>query len=219
MKKYCIILPVLRQFCYTITMNKEAYLTVSQAATSDITIERSRFIGHCLEVATEAAAKDFINQIRARHAQANHNCYAYRVGTGKHPLEYFNDHGEPSGTAGKPILGAIQRLNLTNTVVVVTRYFGGKKLGVRGLIEAYSQTATAVLTTAGSVWRVPQFSVSLTYSYADHSLVLYRMKQINATAADSQYAATVTTTFTIPESNRPLFEALCKELPVTVAEK
>lgn len=181
---------------------------------AEINIERSRFIGHCLEVDNEEAAKVFINQIRTQHAQANHNCFAYRIGTGEHPLEYFNDHGEPSGTAGKPILGAIQRLNLTNTVVVVTRYFGGKKLGVRGLIEAYGQAATTVLEQAGSVLRIPKFRVNLTYGYADHSLVLYRMNQIGAEVLDSQYTATVTTTFAIPTTNRPLFEQLRLELPL-----
>ncbi|HYH04927.1 MAG TPA: YigZ family protein [Bacillota bacterium] len=200
-------------------MNTAPYLTINQSAVAEINIERSRFIGHCLEVETEEAAKAFINQIRAQHAQANHNCFAYHIGSGEHPLEYFNDHGEPSGTAGKPILGAIQRLNLINTVVVVTRYFGGKKLGVRGLIEAYGQAATTVLEQAGSVLRIPKFTFSLTYGYADHSLVLYRMNQIDAEVLDSQYTANVTTTFAIPETNRPLFEQLRTELPVLLAEE
>lgn len=196
-------------------MNTTPFLTISQPVSTEITVERSRFIGHCLEAKTETGAKDFINRIRTQHAQASHNCFAYRIGAGEHPVEYFNDHGEPSGTAGKPILGAIQRLNLTNVVLVVTRYFGGKKLGVRGLIEAYGQAATAVLEQAGSVLRIPKFNVRLTYGYAAHSLVLYRMNQIEAEIVDSEYSADVTTTFTLPETNRPLLETLLSELTVS----
>jgi uncharacterized YigZ family protein len=197
-------------------MNNEAYLTVQQAAVTEINVERSRFIGHCREAANEDAAREFVAEIRARHAQATHNCYAYRVGAGPRPAEYYHDHGEPTGTAGKPILGAIQRHKLTNTVVVVTRYFGGKKLGVRGLIEAYGQTATAVLEQAGTVQQIPCFTLHLTYSYADHSLILHRLGQINATTVATQYTDAVSATFSVPEANRPALTALLAELPAAV---
>lgn len=189
-------------------------MTVQSPAKAELTVEHSRFIGHCLEVASEAEAKAFIAQIRSEHAQANHNCYAYRLGAGENPLKYYNDHGEPSGTAGKPILGAIERLKLTNVVVVVTRYFGGKKLGVRGLIDAYGQTATLVLKTAGSCVRVPTFRAALTCGYADHALILHRLKQIEPTVTNTDYTASVTLHLVIPEANRASFESLLKELPV-----
>lgn len=201
-------------FCYTFPMNHQPYLTVSQTATAELTIERSRFIGHCCEVATEDDAKNFVARIRAEHAQATHNCYAYRVGNTEHPSEYFNDHGEPSGTAGKPILGAIQRLNLTNTVIVVTRYFGGKKLGVRGLIDAYGQTATLVLETAGIVQRIPKFQITLVYAYAWHSTIQHRLQQVEAEIIDTVFAENITLKIALPESKRPLFEAIIQELPV-----
>ena len=195
-------------------MNEKSYLTVQTPAKAELTVEHSRFIGHCREVASETEAKAFIAQIRAENSQANHNCYAYRLGAGKDPLEYYNDHGEPSGTAGKPILGAIERLKLTNVVVVVTRYFGGKKLGVRGLIDAYGQTATLVLKTAGSCVRIPTFCTTLTCSYADHYLILHRLKQVDPTVADTGFTASVTLHLVIPEANRTVFESILKELPV-----
>jgi uncharacterized YigZ family protein len=198
------------------SMNTEPYLTIQQAATYEINVERSRFIGHCQEAATEAAAREFVAVIRARHAQATHNCYAYRIGSGPQPSEYYHDNGEPSGTAGKPILGGIQRLQLTNVVVVVTRYFGGKKLGVRGLIEAYGQTATAVLETAGTVRRIPRFTVRLRYQYADHSLILHRLAQIEAIVIATQYTEIITTTFTIPETNRIACQTLLAKLPISI---
>jgi uncharacterized YigZ family protein len=201
-------------FCYNKLMNQEPYFSIAQAATAEINIERSRFIGHCREVNTEADAKTVINEIRTAHAQATHNCYAYRLGSGPNYWEYYHDHGEPSGTAGKPILGAIQRLKLTNVVVVITRYFGGKKLGVRGLIEAYGQAATTVLEAAGVIQRIPRFTIHLTYQYADHSLILHRLGRIEATVVSSEYTDCINTIFTIPEINRPACVALLAELPV-----
>ncbi len=194
-------------------MSGQSFLTIHNPATAEMTIERSRFIGHCETAADENAAKAFVAQIRAAHAQASHNCYAYRIGAAEFPLEYWHDHGEPSGTAGKPILGSIQRLGLTNVVVVVTRYFGGKKLGVRGLIEAYAATASLVLEQAGSFLKIPQFQVVLEYNYPEHDQILYQFRQIGAVALESSFAATVVTRFQIPEEKRNLLQELSTSLP------
>lgn len=199
-------------------MEHSPYTTIEHPATAELTVERSRFIGHCREVATEAEAKAFIAQIREEHSQANHNCYAYRIGPSGNPLEYFNDHGEPSGTAGKPILGAIQRLNLTNVVVVVTRYFGGKKLGVRGLIEAYGQTATLVLNEAGAVVRVPKFKATLVYNYSEHSLVLHRLQQVEAEVVNTEYTEVVTLEIAAPALKRQEFLNIINELSLLKTE-
>ena len=191
-----------------------SFLTIQKPAITELVIERSRFIGHCLETASEVAAKAFVGSIRAEHAQATHNCYAYRIGGGDHPLEYFNDHGEPGGTAGKPILGAMQRLNLTNVTVVVTRYFGGKKLGVRGLIEAYGGVATLVLEQAGVVLKIPRILVTLVYPYANHSNILYQLRQLEGEILDTQFSEVVRSEFSIPESHQAAFQELLKELPL-----
>lgn len=193
--------------------NSKPFLTVQTQSSFELNVEHSRFIGHCREVAGEEEAKAFIAEIRNEHAQATHNCYAYRIGTGEHPLEYFNDHGEPSGTAGKPILGAIQRLNLTNVVVVVTRYFGGKKLGVRGLIEAYAAAANGVLEKAGVVTRIPRFTVTLVYNYPEHSQILYRLQQIKAEVLESEYTDVVKIAISVPEENREVLMGLVSEFP------
>lgn len=195
-------------------MYHSAYTTIDHSATAELTVERSRFIGHCLEVSTEAEAKAFVAQIREEHSQASHNCYAYRIGPTENPIEYFNDHGEPSGTAGKPILGAIQRLNLTNVVLVVTRYFGGKKLGVRGLIEAYGQTATLTLNECGTVVKVPKFKVTLVYNYSEHSLISHRLQRVEAEVISTEYTDVVTTEISVPLERKPDFESLINELPL-----
>ncbi len=194
-------------------MDYSPYTTIGRPATAELTVERSRFISHCREATTETEAKAFIARIREEHSQANHNCYAYRIGPGANPLEYYNDHGEPSGTAGKPILGAIQRLNLANVVVVVTRYFGGKKLGVRGLIEAYGQAATLTLEEAGAIIRVPKFKATLVYNYSDHDLILHRLQQVEAEVLNTEYTELVTLKIAVPFENEQEFLNVIKELP------
>lgn len=197
--------------------NHEPYLTIKAPATAEITIERSRFIAHCQGSANETEAKSFVAAIRSEHAQATHNCFAYRIGSHEPYFEYFNDHGEPAGTAGKPILGAIQRLNLTNVVVVVTRYFGGKKLGVRGLIEAYGAAASRVLEEAGIVQVIPRFSLRLTYGYPEHTTIMYRLQQVEAEVLETVYTDKVSVLLSIPEANRETVNGLLSEFPsVTV---
>ncbi len=195
------------------SMNDQTYLTILKEASCELTIERSRFIGHCRETPGEAAAKSFIESIKTTHSQATHNCYAYRLQAGEYPVEYFNDQGEPNGTAGKPILGAILRLNLLNVTVVVTRYFGGKKLGVRGLIEAYGKTASLVLEKAGIFLKIPKCSVSLDYPYNEHSKIIYQLKQVTAENISTVFGESVQTSFLVPLSEYPVFLDFLKESP------
>ena len=124
------------------------YLEPRENAKVELTIRRSRFIGHLRVAGSVEEAKKIIREISKEHSNATHNCWAYKVGV-DFPQKHYSDGGEPSGTAGKPILGEIERANLTNAVIVVTRYFGGIKLGVRGLIEAYGQTAREAIKAAG----------------------------------------------------------------------
>jgi uncharacterized YigZ family protein len=127
-------------------------------------VQKSLFIAHVCICSDEAEARERIRSISSDHRQANHNCWAYRVGSLKCE-EYFSDDGEPAGTAGKPILGAILRQELTNVLVVVTRYFGGIKLGVRGLIEAYGNAASEGLLASGKVLRRVRTSYEIRMPY------------------------------------------------------
>ncbi|OIQ58308.1 IMPACT family member YigZ [Moorella thermoacetica] len=178
--------------------NDAAYLTVAREATAEIKIERSRFIGHAREVDSEAAAREFIARIQAEHRQATHNCFAYRLVKGKQEIAYYSDAGEPSGTAGRPILGAITGLGLTNVAVVVTRYFGGKKLGVRGLIEAYGQAARRVLEEAGSIRRVVTRELELTCSYAELDRLLYQVHSRGGRVVEADYSSEVRLKVAVP---------------------
>lgn len=114
------------------------------------TIRKSRFIGSIRTVLSAEEASSLIKSFSTLYPKAAHYCWAYRIGINS-PLEHSSDAGEPTGTAGRPILGTLKRHSLNNTLLVVTRYFGGVKLGVRGLIDAYSETAELAVTMAESV--------------------------------------------------------------------
>lgn len=128
------------------------YLTLKTTASDEIIISKSRFIAHCARVETEEDAQAFIDAIKKEHRNATHNCSAYVIGE-HDQIQKANDDGEPSGTAGVPILDVLKKQHLKDTVVVVTRYFGGIKLGAGGLVRAYGKTTTVGIDAAGVVER------------------------------------------------------------------
>lgn len=142
-----------------------SYFTVKKEGFDEIIIQKSRFIGYVKRVETEEEAQVFIQEIKKKHHDATHNCSAYVIGKNDQ-IQKANDDGEPSGTAGVPILEVIKKQNLKNTAVVVTRYFGGIKLGAGGLIRAYSRTAAQAIKTTGIVkrQRMQGFSVTVEYT-------------------------------------------------------
>ncbi len=128
------------------------YFTVKQTGEHEINIQKSHFIAHIKRAETEQEAQEFIQAIKKLHYNATHNCSAYLIGEHDH-IQKANDDGEPSGTAGVPILEVLKKRNLKDTVVVVTRYFGGIKLGAGGLIRAYGKATSEGLDAVGIVER------------------------------------------------------------------
>jgi uncharacterized YigZ family protein len=128
------------------------YLTVKETGEHEIVIEKSRFIAHISRAETEDQAQEFIQSIKKKYWNATHNCSAYLIGENDQ-IQKANDDGEPSGTAGVPILEVLKKRKLKDTVVVVTRYFGGIKLGAGGLIRAYGKATSEGLSTVGVVER------------------------------------------------------------------
>lgn len=165
----------------------DSYRSVAGRASAESRVERSIFIGHAAPAADEETARRFVAEIRELHRQATHNPFAYAIGYGGGQTTYFHDHGEPGGTAGKPILGAIARLELTDVVVVVTRYFGGKKLGVRGLIEAYGASATQALEAAGPVTLTRTAFMTITADYPLVEQVLYVLGRHDAEVIERRF--------------------------------
>lgn len=128
------------------------YYTVKGPGENEIVIERSRFIAHVARAETEEEAQAFIADIKKKHWDATHNCSAYMIGA-NNLIQKANDDGEPSGTAGVPMLEVLKKRDLKDTVVVVTRYFGGIKLGAGGLIRAYGKSTSEGLNATGVVER------------------------------------------------------------------
>ncbi|MGG4264137.1 YigZ family protein [Peribacillus simplex] len=140
------------------------YLTVTGRGEHEIVIEKSRFISHIARVETEEAAQAFIQEIKKKHKDATHNCSAYMIGE-QNQIQKALDDGEPSGTAGVPILEVLKKKELKDTAVVVTRYFGGIKLGAGGLIRAYSKATSEGINTTGVVIRKLMRVISTTVDY------------------------------------------------------
>lgn len=140
------------------------YKTVKQWGSAEIVIKKSRFIGQAKPVETEEEAVAFIESVKKEHWNATHNCSAYMLGE-RDQIQKASDDGEPSGTAGKPILEVIRHQGLKNTVVVVTRYFGGILLGAGGLIRAYTDGAVEGIKAAGPVTRMLHQDIRVSVDY------------------------------------------------------
>lgn len=146
-----------------ITM-KEAYFTIYQNGEHQIEIKKSKFICHLFRIENEAQAKEYIAKIKKEHYKANHNCSAYMLGE-NFEIQRSTDDGEPSGTAGVPMLEVLKKNQLQNTLAIVTRYFGGIKLGAGGLIRAYSTSVSEALKEIGIVQGKLQQLLDITIDY------------------------------------------------------
>lgn len=152
-----------------------SHYSVKGESTVEQVIKKSRFIGRCYPVKTEEEALAHIEELRKRFWDASHNCYAYSIGeTGMYAR--FSDDGEPSGTAGLPMMEALKGAGVTDTLVVVTRYFGGTLLGTGGLVRAYGGCASAALAAAGRVHYLDcvQLTASVPYALWDRTEPLFR---------------------------------------------
>jgi uncharacterized YigZ family protein len=187
------------------------YYTVKKYGENEIVIERSRFIAYVSRAESEEEAQLFIQTIKKKHWDATHNCSAYIIGENNH-IQKANDDGEPSGTAGVPILEVLKKKNLKDTVVVITRYFGGIKLGAGGLIRAYGKATSEGIKTAGIVERK---LMRITHTKADYTWLgkienelrnsLYQLKEIH-------YLDHVEIESYVEESDVPNFIAWMTEL-------
>jgi uncharacterized YigZ family protein len=167
------------------------YKTVRQHGATEIVIKKSRFIGHAKPVASEDEAVQFIRMIKKEHAAATHNCSAYMIGE-RDEIQKQSDDGEPSGTAGKPILEVIKNQGLKNVVVVVTRYFGGIMLGAGGLIRAYTDGAVVGIAAAGAIYRVLHREVRVEMDYTWHGKVENELRNRGTLLGDTEFTDKVT---------------------------
>lgn len=158
---------------------------------AEITINKSNFIGHIARTSTDEEAKAFITQIKEKYKDATHNCSAYIIGESA-LIQRADDDGEPSGTAGVPMLEVLKREGLYNTTVVVTRYFGGIKLGAGGLIRAYARSTSEAVKAAGKVYLVMMHPVTIIVDYTYTSAIEHYFETHNIQLADTGYTDKVT---------------------------
>ena len=155
---------------------KDIYQTISQPAEGEFKDKGSKFLTYAFPVFSESEWQSCLEEVKKLHPKARHHCYAYRLGLDKHNFR-ANDDGEPSGTAGKPILGRIDSFGLTNIIIIVVRYFGGTLLGASGLINAYKSSAAAALENATVIEKMVEDIYQLTFDYALMGEVMNAIKK------------------------------------------
>jgi len=165
---------------------EDTYKTISQSAEGLFKDKGSKFIAYAHPVSSEDEIKEIIQSIKKEHYSARHHCYAWRLGHEK-LLFRTNDDGEPSSTAGKPILGQIQSFDLTNILIVVVRYFGGTLLGVSGLINAYRNAALDAINNAEIVEKIVEKHLIIEFDYGVMNDVMKIFKEEKLAQIDPQF--------------------------------
>ena len=174
----------------------KAYKTVSRPADAEYIEKKSRFIATVSPVGDDASARDFVMGVKKKYPDARHNCYAYLTLDG---MTRYSDDGEPKGTAGLPILGVLQKQELSGVAVVVTRYFGGILLGAAGLLRAYTKAAADGVEAAGVVTVKPYTRVDITVSFSDAERVKYELSRMELPEFQTEYLDAVTYKLLVPE--------------------
>ncbi|HNW98982.1 MAG TPA: YigZ family protein [Bacteroidales bacterium] len=190
---------------------EDTYQTIEKYSEGTFRDRGSKFIGRAYPVTTEDEAKNILSEIRKKYHDANHHCYAYRIGFDKSTFR-TNDDGEPSGTAGRPIFGQIQSKDLTNILIIVTRYFGGTLLGVSGLINAYKTSAAEALLNANIITKNVYDVYEITYDYAIMNEVMKMLKDKHADIISTNFEMTCNVVFKIRKSLSDMIYEYFKKL-------
>lgn len=180
---------------------KENFLTIKENGSNELIIKKSRFIASIARTSSTEEANEFIQQISKKYRDATHNTFAYTIGINDDQVKE-SDNGEPSGTAGVPELKTLQLMNLKNVTVVVTRYFGGIKLGAGGLIRAYSNSVTSVVEKVGVIKRVLQQELIFNVPYNRFDEVDHYLKTNNVFIANTEYGVDVTIHIFLDDDNQ-----------------
>ncbi len=188
-----------------------SYRTIFSLGEDEVIINKSRFIGYSMRINSEEEALDFIETIQQKHKDATHNVYAYVVGENSN-IQRFNDDGEPSGTAGIPVLEVIKKEDLRNIVVVVTRYFGGTKLGGGGLIRAYTKSAKIGIDAGTVIDMTPHTKLSLTMDYTLYGKIENYLMTNEYIVDDSDFQTQVNIQISVETSTLEEFKSIMTNL-------
>lgn len=184
------------------------YRTVENEAFAEIIEKKSRFIAELYPVSSEEEALGILEKVKKRYWDARHHCWAFIIGK-EQPLERCSDDGEPSGTAGKPILEVIRGAQLRNVLIVVTRYFGGTLLGTGGLVRAYTSASKEAVESAEIIIKISGYRLKIKTDYTGLGKIQYLLAQRGIDIKDSEYAENVVLTIVIPKDDE---QGLIKEL-------
>jgi uncharacterized YigZ family protein len=184
----------------------DTYKTILHPSEGQFKDRGSRFIGLAFPAQNEMACKQCLDDIRKKYHDACHHCYAYMLGFDKSAFR-INDDGEPSGTAGKPIYGQILSHDLTNVLIIVVRYFGGTKLGVPGLINAYREAAAAAINNATIIEKTVNEYYAIQFPYEHTNLVMKAVKDYEGQIIESMYLESCAITVGIRRSLADRFVA------------
>lgn len=188
-------------------MDINEFYTIQQNVTTEIIEKKSRFIANIFYVENKEECEQIIKNTKKKYYDAKHNCFAFSIFDGQNILQKCSDDGEPSGTAGEPILNAIQKNNINNVLIIVTRYFGGVLLGAGGLIRAYSNSAIEAINKAGKIIKQPGMEVKIKISYEENEKFKYYCEKNNIRLLNAEYLENILYTTEISEKQ---FEELLK---------
>ena len=187
----------------------EPYLTIAGEAEGFYEEKKSKFFGIALPVSTPEEAAALVAKEKAKYYDARHWCYAYRLRNG---FQKYSDDGEPQGTAGLPILDILQRKNITDCIIIVTRYFGGTLLGTGGLVRSYTAAGNAALANAALLTMQPYAVGSLTCDYNQYGRISPLIPQTEGILVNSDFGEAVTLEFYLPEKKQEAFQKELTEL-------
>jgi len=182
----------------------DIYKVPGNSATAELKVKKSRFISQLFRVRDKEEAEEKYNEIKKQNYNATHNCFAYRIN--EHEFRYSDD-GEPSGTAGKPILAALDGKLVLEVLCVVTRYFGGTKLGTGGLIRAYADAANLALDQMVIKRKIRSNLLKLSFGYEMENTVRKLINDFNGRIHSGNYLKNIEMEVTIPQSQSDLFKA------------
>lgn len=191
------------------------YVTIAQRAEDDFFERKSQFIGYIAPVSSEEEALAFLAEIRAKHRDARHNCFAYILQNG---VKRASDDGEPQGTAGVPIMEVVEREGLTDVIVVVTRYFGGILLGAGGLVRAYAHAAKLAVDAAQRKVMSPAVLVEMQMDYNQYGRINNVLSKYTAIIQDTAFTDMVTMRILFIERDVDAFRSELTEMTAATVE-
>ena len=174
--------------------------TISDNVSSELIEKKSKFIANAFQVKNKEEAENRINEISKEYFDAKHNCYAYIINDGKNIIEKMSDNGEPSGTAGMPILNVLKKRNLQNVLVIVTRYFGGILLGTGGLTRAYSGVTTQCIDKANIIKMDFGIQYQICTTYNDFKNMKYELEKNQIQIENIEYGEKIRIIFNVPNN-------------------